>query len=1041
MLIFSIIGMLYLSQQINYDENITLQNQPSISILSADKGYGVTVDLTQYSSHELQTQLDEMQSANFTWLRQSFCWSDIEPRQNQYNWQKYDRIVEAAHKRGFKILAVLETSPPWARVGGTPPETPPTEALHFGEFARQVALRYGDKILHYQIWHEPNLAYYWGRRYPSAKEYVLMLKNANINIHDVQPSAVIVLAGLAPTTENGPYNFNEFTFLEAIYKASGSDWFDVVAGQLYGFHLPAVPVEHDKNLLNIHRVMYLREIMDANHDEHKPIWATAFGWHTLPQNWQGQPPPIASDIPEKQRKRTEEAIIFARDTWDWLGPIFAIRWDDYGLAEDDSTRGFAVKPQFLETFRFAGQNLGHTATVGKYSATHPSGQYSDDWSYGYGMADVPIPSDRANVGVYGHKPLLHPTLKITFKGTRLDLAVNRGLFRGHMLVTIDGQPANALPYDEYGRTYIILYDPLYGKENITLARNLPFGMHEAIIQVEGGWNQWIISGWQVYTETNLWLLKSLLLVMLAIAIASIGGIVWHSWALRPFLRRFVEYLQKRYNRFSDTSQITLTFLIVICFVFAPDSIALLLLPLIALAFILRPDIGLMVLTFGIPFYLVKRPLVIDAVLMLELGLVILTFAVCLRLILHAPSDFKTTLRHAINFLFHRMDFQSIHSKLSRLNSTDFAVLSLFVVAIISTMFAKIRGVAIYELRTVIIEPIIFYSLIRIVFYLSNKEMTSRIPVLHGRLTDAFLLGTALHSATALYQYWFAPYQTIETEGVSRAIGYLYGSPNNLALILDRAFPLILVIVMFRVFVGQASMSDKFAMWRKIGYVIALLIISMGIFFTYSRGSLLMALPISIMLMALLKGGKRAWLAAAISLIILVLALVPLRNTDRLKNTLSFEPGTTAFIRINLWQSAWQMFQDNPLTGVGLDNFLYRYRTRYITPAAWADPNLNHPHNVILDFATRLGIGGVFALIWLQYCFWHGAWRAYYTQENSYNRLLLLGWIGSMSTFLVHGLVDNSFFLVDLSFTFFLSLGIVEAISANRYERGAKTLVD
>ncbi|OQY44244.1 MAG: hypothetical protein B6242_13085, partial [Anaerolineaceae bacterium 4572_78] len=62
-------------------------------------------------------------------------------------------------------------------------------------------------------------------------------------------------------------------------------------------------------------------------------------------------------------------------------------------------------------------------------------------------------------------------------------------------------------------------------------------------------------------------------------------------------------------------------------------------------------------------------------------------------------------------------------------------------------------------------------------------------------------------------------------------------------------------------------------------------------------------------MALLKGGKRAWLAAAISLIILVLALVPLRNTDRLKNTLSFEPGTTAFIRINLWQSAWQMFQD------------------------------------------------------------------------------------------------------------------------------------
>jgi len=35
----------------------------------------------------------------------------------------------------------------------------------------------------------------------------------------------------------------------------------------------------------------------------------------------------------------------------------------------------------------------------------------------------------------------------------------------------------------------------------------------------------------------------------------------------------------------------------------------------------------------------------------------------------------------------------------------------------------------------------------------------------------------------------------------------------------------------------------------------------------------------------------------------------------------------------------------------------------------------------------------------------------------------------MIPFLVHGMVDNAFFLVDLAFTFFLSFAIVENITA------------
>jgi hypothetical protein len=42
--------------------------------------------------------------------------------------------------------------------------------------------------------------------------------------------------------------------------------------------------------------------------------------------------------------------------------------------------------------------------------------------------------------------------------------------------------------------------------------------------------------------------------------------------------------------------------------------------------------------------------------------------------------------------------------------------------------------------------------------------------------------------------------------------------------------------------------------------------------------------------------------------------------------------------------------------------------------------------------------------------------------------LVLGLMASMVAFLAHGLIDNSYFLVDLAFVFFLTLGIVRRLS-------------
>ena len=134
-------------------------------------------------------------------------------------------------------------------------------------------------------------------------------------------------------------------------------------------------------------------------------------------------------------------------------------------------------------------------------------------------------------------------------------------------------------------------------------------------------------------------------------------------------------------------------------------------------------------------------------------------------------------------------------------------------------------------------------------------------------------------------------------------------------------------------------------------------------------------------------------------------------------------GGTSGFRLALWHSAWQMIRDHPLLGVGPDNFLYAYRTRYVLPTAWEEFNLSHPHNLVMDYAARLGILGLLSGIWLQVIFWKRAWPLR-RHPDPLIRALALGAMGAMADFLAHGMVDASYFVVDLAYAFFFLFTIV-----------------
>jgi O-antigen ligase len=148
-----------------------------------------------------------------------------------------------------------------------------------------------------------------------------------------------------------------------------------------------------------------------------------------------------------------------------------------------------------------------------------------------------------------------------------------------------------------------------------------------------------------------------------------------------------------------------------------------------------------------------------------------------------------------------------------------------------------------------------------------------------------------------------------------------------------------------------------------------------------------------------------------------------------------------------------MVGDHPLLGVGPDNFLHYYAPRrapgapwynncqpgegYIEPGAIDEPCLSHPHNEILDFWLSTGILGLLSFIWLEVIFWRVSLRGWARWRVRREAPLALGAMAAMLAALVHGLVDNSYFLIDLSLIFWYLVALASFLARRDPDPGER----
>jgi O-antigen ligase len=335
----------------------------------------------------------------------------------------------------------------------------------------------------------------------------------------------------------------------------------------------------------------------------------------------------------------------------------------------------------------------------------------------------------------------------------------------------------------------------------------------------------------------------------------------------------------------------------------------------------------------------------------------------------------------------------------RRTAFDWPIVLFLSSALLSLLVTEYLRLSLRELRTLILEPVLAYYLL--LAWFPNRAVVYPL--------GAFLCGAMGVALTGLIGMPFG-WGTSEAEGVRRLqVGYT--SPNHLGLLLGRALPwLVAFAILARAWRGPI--------------VVGVLIVALALSATFSLGSWLGGAA-GVVAVVWLVGGKRLAAVAITTTALFGLGL-SLLASERISSHLRPGQGTSYF-RLQLWQSALAMIRDHPVLGVGLDNFLYLYQQRYILAGALAEANLSHPHNLLLHFWLQLGMLGLAAALWLVARAFSLAQRIYRSSEDVLARAVAIGAVGSLVDFVVHGLIDNSYFLPDLAMIFWLTLAILEAL--------------
>jgi hypothetical protein len=203
--------------------------------------------------------------------RLEFHWSFIEKtRGAPMDFGLYDNLVDGYRSAGIEPYGMLGYSVAWASGGASNAQGivfgPPKDLDAWENYVFQTVNRYKGRVNAWEVWNEPDVAFFWGGRDggdPVA--YTELLKRAHRAIKRADPNAIVVSGGVTGT-ERGA------RFIHTMLDHGAGAYMDRVG--VHGY------LSDDGFNHNVYPDIIWPLVGKARERAGKPIWVTEIGWNT-----------------------------------------------------------------------------------------------------------------------------------------------------------------------------------------------------------------------------------------------------------------------------------------------------------------------------------------------------------------------------------------------------------------------------------------------------------------------------------------------------------------------------------------------------------------------------------------------------------------------------------------------------------------------------------------------------------------------------------------------------------------------------------------
>jgi O-antigen ligase len=209
-------------------------------------------------------------------------------------------------------------------------------------------------------------------------------------------------------------------------------------------------------------------------------------------------------------------------------------------------------------------------------------------------------------------------------------------------------------------------------------------------------------------------------------------------------------------------------------------------------------------------------------------------------------------------------------------------------------------------------------------------------------------------------------------------------------------------------------------------IIALLITTMGLIYTYSRGCWI-AVLVAILFYGIMNIKPKkllSWSFAGLIFLLLTVELFPKAGVSvRIKSILDLKYNNSNISRMSGWKTSIKMMKEYPVFGVGWSRAGVE-NSRYIESN---EKSFNHAHNMFINFAVETGVIGFGVLIWFFTVLFKSGLHIIKKTKDKSLKQVACSIMAALVAFIVSGMVDYPFNLPVIVSLFYFLTGILFAI--------------